>query len=365
MSESLSTSLFGPSLKELYTGKRRADLAMRKQPFLAMVKKKEDFGGELRRITAKYVNPQGGSAGFANAQANTYAGREVKFNITRKSNYQLAHIDAETIEASATDAMALTRALKDRVDGAVMNLGHDLGRKLFQAGGGALGRVASGFGTPTVTLTNLRDARFFEVGMTVTGGTTDGTTNGTKRSGTAQITAINRQAGTITVSGNWTASITGLTTNDYLFRDGDTDANNNGTALNIQGLAAWLPSTAPGATLFNGVDRSVDTDRLGGIRYDGTNKTLENAIIYSASDLGEAGATPDICLMSNRQYANLKVRRCAHRLQVDRAVQRRRRNPRRTRPQLSHQPRLHAEHGHLVFRHAWWRYEDHPARPGW
>ncbi len=307
MSESLSTSIFEPSLKELYPDRRRADLAMRKQPFLAMVKKRDDFGGELRRITAKYVNPQGGSAAFSNAQSNTYAGREVKFNITRKSNYQLAHIDAEVIEASATDAMALTRALKDRMDGAMENLGHDLGRKLFQAGGGALGRVASGFGTPTITLTDTRDTRFFEVGMTVTGGTTDGTSNGTKRVGTAQITAINRQAGQVTVSGNWTASITGLTTNDYLFRDGDTNANNNGTALNIQGLAAWIPSVAPTATLFNDVDRSVDTDRLGGIRYDATNKTIENALTYLASDLADAGATPDIVFASPKKYADLKV----------------------------------------------------------
>ena len=47
------------------------------------------------------------------------------------------------------------------------------------------------------------------------------------------------------------------------------------------------------ATPFQGVDRSVDTDRLAGIRIDGTSLTMSEAFIDAGQRLREAGKRPD------------------------------------------------------------------------
>ena len=65
------------------------------------------------------------------------------------------------------------------------------------------------------------------------------TTTGSLRSGSGTITAIDRDAGTIT----YTGTITSLTANDYLFTQGD--APNGGANVKVSGLAAWIPSSAP------------------------------------------------------------------------------------------------------------------------
>ena len=83
------------------------------------------------------------------------------------------------------------------------------------------------------------------------------------------MTAVNRAAGTITFNSD-VSTITGISVGDHLVREGDYDNV-------ITGFGAWLPTTAPTTSLF-GCDRTQDVDMLGGVRSDGTNKELVEAL---------------------------------------------------------------------------------------
>src|SRR5690606_15691019 len=126
--------------------------------------------------------------------------------------------------------------------------------------------------TTALTLANPEDSFFFEVGMRICASADDGTTGSLKDSGDfITISAIDRDAGVLTGDGNW-SGISGITNDDYLFVQGD-------FGVAASGLGSWVPSSAPGVTTFFGVDRSVDVERLGGIRYNGSGETQETVYI--------------------------------------------------------------------------------------
>jgi hypothetical protein len=72
------------------------------------------------------------------------------------------------------------------------------------------------------------------------------------------------------------------------------------------GLDGWIPSAAPGATPFFGQVRTKDTERLGGIRFDGSAMPIEEALVSAAGKAARAGARPDTCILSYESYINLE-----------------------------------------------------------
>src|SRR5690606_37988352 len=110
--------------------------------------------------------------------------------------------------------------------------------------------------TNTITLTEADDVRNFKIGMTlIASANADGST---PRTGSAVVTAVDEDTGTVTVDS--AAGITSFANSDYLFRKGDP-----GTC--VDGLEVMFPLTAPTTgDSFRGVDRSVDVRRLAGCR---------------------------------------------------------------------------------------------------
>lgn len=311
--ESTSTGIFQPYLKNMWHKGRVIDMAARKMPFFGMLRKTEDFYGDDRKVTVKYVNPMGRSATFSNATGNAKSGRAVRFAVTRKSNYAACYLDSETIEASANNLGALYGALDDQLQGAMNNLLQDMQHNLGTHGGGTRAQLngaptVPGSSNPDYITLDPRYVRHFEVGMVLKCGTTDGTTATTFRStpSTATITAIDRSNNRLYFAAA-TFSGTNWADNDYLSVEGDIDA----TSLlgkKMNGLAAWIPYTAPSTSdSFLGVNRSTDAERLAGFRRDLTKYSIENGIITLAADISEAGGDPDIALLSPRQWANLEI----------------------------------------------------------
>ena len=75
----------------------------------------------------------------------------------------------------------------------------------------------------------------------------------------------------------------------------------------IKGLDAWLPSTAPASTdSFFSVDRSSDTTRLGGIRFDASSLPLEEGLIGAAARVAREGGKPDVCFVNYSNFADLE-----------------------------------------------------------
>lgn len=286
------------ALKELYDGQVVENLVYADNPFLAMVPKSTDFGGKYKPIPIITGASQGRSSTFSNAQGNQSAVQIESFLLTRASDYSIATIDNQTMLASRTDKMAFLEGSKVVIDGAIRSCTNSLASALFRSGTGSIGVIGT-IVAGVIQLTVPADIVQFEVNMTLQSNPTDG---GTPNVALGYVIAVNRSLGQLTVSatlGGPAASPAGWAPGDFLLVQGD----NN---LKVKGLDAWLPATSPTAALFFGVDRSTDTTRLGGVRYDGSAQSIEEALIDASSLLAREGGKPDVAIMSFASYSALE-----------------------------------------------------------
>lgn len=268
-------------LEELYILPGRIhEMVFRDNPFLGMLEKsKQKAGRRYIHVPITWARPQGRSATFANAQGNALPSQIDAFQVTYVSNYGVGTVDGDVIDDAGENVELIAEAVEHEVDGAIANLRDDLALGVFNNVGGARGVAASGTAGTTITLADPEDVVHFEVGMELVASADDGSdTAHTLRSGgaSATVTEVDRDAGTLTTDGGgWVAQIAALADGDFLFVEGDFQNK-------MAGLDSWDPAAAPGATLFFGVDRSVDT-RLGGLRFDGSTLPIEQAIMRGAA----------------------------------------------------------------------------------
>ena len=289
---------FSAALKQHYPDWKVENLVYQSNPFMALVPKYEQFGGEVLKMPLIYGNPQNRSASFATANGQTSSSSLKAFLLTRNSDYSIAEISNEVILASEGDANAFLRAATVEIDGALHALGRSVATKIFRSGSGAIGKVLSYTGaTKTIQLATIEDIVNFEVGMVLQGSLTDGGGAGVK-AGTSKVVTVDRIAGSLTVdadlTGNWAAA-------DYVFVAGDYDNS-------IKGLSAWLPYDNRSSKLagsFFGVTRSADATRLGGLIYDGTSLPIEEALISALALVGREGGNPDYAFMNFADWSNL------------------------------------------------------------
>jgi len=258
------------AFKTLYSKDKIFDLVMAERPLLGLIPKSDNFKGESIKEAIIYGYPQGRSATFSNALAQITSSKVQAFEVTRKKDYGIVRIDNEALEASEGNEGAFFALKAKEMKNIMASLADNLWYSLYGDGTGTRAIVGAE-STTSLTLATLDDVSKFEVGMEVGARQTGA---GAARTGTATITAINRETGVLTSDANWTSQITSLAATDELFVAGDKDAL-------VSGLSAWIPSSAPGATAFYGVDRSVDPVRLGGIRYNGTGKAIHEAIVQA------------------------------------------------------------------------------------
>lgn len=297
---SLNMSTFDAALKQHYTHDRIENMVYKDNPFFAMVSKMKNFDGRNLPVPIKYGLPQGISSTFSTAQSNITNTYLKAFLLTRAKHYSVASIDNETIEASKNDSGAFLSALTLEIDGAIEGVARELAVALFRDGSGAIGQasVAVTSGT-TLTLSLADDIANFEVGMVLV---FCATTTGTLKSGSLSVVSVNRDAGTMVLSAAGTTidGGTGIAASDYIFRQGN-------QSLSVTGIQGWLPNTAPtSGDSFFGIDRSADSVRLAGIRYDGRGMPIEEALVDAAAKVGQLGGRPDYCFLSYTQYAALE-----------------------------------------------------------
>lgn len=294
---SLDLTSFASALKQHYTNDRIENMVYKDNPLLAMLPKMTDFGGKNLPIPIIYGNPQGRSATFSTAQANKTASKISDFVLTRNHDYALASIDNETLEASKGNQNAFMEAATTEIDGAINSVTRSLAISLYRTGSGSIGQVTSSSTGTSITLVEAADVTNFEVNMEIVFSTADG--GGTVKSGSVTVTNVNRDTGVLTVDAlTAIAGGAGVAANDFIFVQGDYDSK-------IKGLLAWLPSTAPGATPFFSVDRSVDVTRLAGIRYDGSALPIEEALIGGIHRVAREGGNPSHCFLSYEKWDEL------------------------------------------------------------
>jgi len=291
-------------LKELYpAGQPLHNLVYDDNPGFAMVPKFEKFTGKYLPTPMIYGVSQGRSASFANAQGNQSPVQAASFLVTRKSDYSIATIDNQTMLAAKDDAGAFIETAKLNIDGAIRSATLSATSGLFRAGTGTIGAIATGGITSgVITLSNVDDVSQFEVNMVLQAAATDGAA---PRTALGYVISVDRSAGTVTVSATGLGGAAGSPTSwaaaDVLLQLGD--SNNK-----ISGYAAWLPLTAPGTTdNFYGVNRSTDTWRLGGGRYAGTTKPIQEALLGAAALVAREGGKPTTAIVNFTSYQALEL----------------------------------------------------------
>ncbi len=298
----LDLSAMNAALKELYDGQVVENLVYADNPFLAMIKKNTDFGGKYKPIPIITGVSQGRSATFSNAQGNQSAVEVKSFLLTRTQDYSLATIDNQTMLASMTDKMSFLEGSKLLIDGAIRSITSSVASAIFRSGSGSIGQVSGSLSNGVITLSNINDIVQFEVNMTLQANQTDG--GATPRAALGYVVGVNRSAGTLTVSalgqGGAAGNPSSWGNGDYLLVQGDLNQKPSG-------LAAWLPFTAPSSgDNFYGVDRSVDTWRLGGGRYDGSSQSIEECLIDGSSLIAREGGKPKTCVTNFASWSALE-----------------------------------------------------------
>lgn len=287
-------------LKEHYKQFSPKNMVYKNNPLFAMVPKYTKFTGDQMPIPQIYANPQSRSATFsvANSAASTANTKGASFNITRKQDYAVAEISHEAMLASEDNAGAFLKIATMEIDGAINAVGRSTATAIYRDGTGTIGRISTGstVASTVITLADPRDIVNFEVGMII--GASSALGSGA-RTGTATVTAINRNTGTLTTGSNWSSQITSLATSDYLYQSGDLNGK-------ISGLDAWVPLADPSSTAFFGVDRTADIVRLSGTRRNLTGVPFEEAVLDVNALVCQEGGSPDYVFMNFINYASFE-----------------------------------------------------------
>jgi hypothetical protein len=269
MSSASTLSTVAFIYKRDYSTHQIADITMRDHVWWAKIHKEGGFGGDSFLYPVRYGNPQGVSGTFANARTNAKGSKGVQLRAYRTAKFGCVTIDGEAALASKGDKKAFYNLVTMETDRVLEEMGDSLAFDFYRDTYGMRGRV-SGITGNVLTLTLAEDARNFKEGMTIQAD--DAATGATPRTGTTFVTAVDEDAGTVTVDD--ATDITGtIQVNDYLFRDGDA-----GTCM--EGLAVCTPLAAPVylTDSFRGVDRGVNANRLAGVRLDDTTLNAEVAL---------------------------------------------------------------------------------------
>lgn len=293
------------ALKEHYKPLRVQNMVYKDNPLLALMPKYTQFGGENMPIPLIYGNPQRRSADFSNGKAVASTSSLGRFVLTRVKDYSFASITGESIKATERDSDAFLRYATMEIDGAMHSLTRSLATAMYRDGTGTIG-IVSTESSGTYTLQQPEDITNFEVGMVLnvfqhqTATTTDSRFQKpdvlNPKGGDLTVTAVDRSAGTFTVSGT-----TGSPGNhNPILQKGDLNAK-------ISGLEAWVPRVLDtnNKTLFS-QDRSADVSRLGGQRFDGSALPIEEALIEGASLVSREGGTPTHCFVDFKTFAKLE-----------------------------------------------------------
>ena len=302
----LDMTSFDAALKQHYTDDRVLNLVYKDNPLLALMPKYESFGGKNLPIPLIYGNPQGRSKTFTKAQTQGAATSSLitDFVLTRVKDYSIATIDNETLEASKGNANAFMEAATTEIDGAINSLTRSIAVGMYRDSSAQIGQVSaepSEAATTVITMKSAGDITNIEVGQKINiwSAKTGGSQRSTDGSDVSwSVTAVDRSAATFTLDDAYDSSGT-IAADDYIFVEGD-------RGLGISGLEDWVPASAPGSTAFFGVDRSVDTQRLGGVRYDGSADPIEEALIEGASRVAREGGKVDHAFLSYAKYAELE-----------------------------------------------------------
>lgn len=276
------------------------DFVLEKSTFLQWVKKTTNGGGLYDRRAFDDASIGGVAWSFDGAQASKSDMGGADWHITWRQLYALFSIDLYAAELASSNSHRLVDLVTSRLDSAAKRFRMVLNKACWGNGGGAIAQIQTN-NTTSLTLTNRADMFLFDRGMKISPSVDDGTGGaGITNDNWQEVATVNRQTRVITPVNTFNAD---WAVNSYVHLRGSYNQA-------IHGVPAWVPTTAPGATLFNNVDRSVDDRRYGIIvapSYFQNVGGLEDFLVMMATWCGEEGAEPDAIWMNPRAAAHLRT----------------------------------------------------------
>lgn len=307
-------------LKDYYDDGMLVNETYRKNPLWSMITKQQDMSNVTGRSfihPVVYATSQGRATNFGLAQSrgNLTGELSVDYTVTRVKNYQVASVNTETVLSTQNDRGAFTKAVTLITDNCLANLGLDQSIAMYGDGTGLRGNISA---TTTIagtvlTLAVSGNVVNFEVGMELDlAATVGGTVRAYGSAGHGlYVIGVNRATGALTIGTtpnpatatavNINDATNGIPTaaqGDFIFARGD-------QSVKMAGLAAWLPYGGPSATPFFGVDRTVDSVRLGGNWLDGTQLSIEDAFIQATTNVATQGYDLTHFFVPYNKYAQL------------------------------------------------------------
>lgn len=276
------------------------DFILEKSRILQWCKKTTNGGGLYDRRAFDDASIGGVSWSFEGAQASKSDMGGADWHITWRQLFALFSIDLFAAELASSSAHRLVDLVTSRLDNAAKRYRMMLSRAIWGNGGGSIARIETN-STTSLVLTARSDMWLFDRGMKISPSTDDGTGGaGITNDNWQEVATVNRQTRTITPVNTFNAD---WAVNSYVFPRGS-------YGLAIQGVPAWVPRSAPSATLFNNVDRTVDDRRYGIIvspSYFSGIGGLEDYLVQAATWIGEEGAESDAIWMNPRAAAFLRT----------------------------------------------------------
>lgn len=296
-------------LKEQFDTHDAYKVLVADDPLLGLMKREDGvLVGKNYKFAIQYGTGRGVSTTIAGARLSKTPNPYTDVLLNRGRLYGVGGIDRETMKIASKNKDSFVNSLEAEQDGILATMNERLSDWAYKNGGGACGKVAAGgISGAVITLTDIGDAQNVQAGTILQFSSTDGTT-GAVEAGTVTVASVDRAAGTITCTGNVTAGVATAVAGMWIFPNQDhatsyADVGGNRVCVGIDG---WIPLTAPGATLFFGINRSVDPVRLGGCRYTGAGRPIQETVTNALASFSQQGAKKvDTLIMSELRVAEL------------------------------------------------------------
>lgn len=276
-----------------------ADILYKNFPILGFIDKDSSWEGDAMVLPIRYGSVTGASVNFGIAQKNKSPSAVTRFSVPFTKEYVVLSVDGQLLRAAATKKGGMASILTSEIESGMLTFRRRLAHGIYGDGGGAIVQFASGaVGGTTLTLADRTQGVHIQKGMVLQFSVDNGfTASAGVRTGTVTVAGINRQTGVVTFTTAVTAGIPAAVNTDFAFWEGDYQGK-------IKGQAAWVPTTAPGATSFFGVDRTADVTRLGGLRVSAA-ASIEETLIDMSAEAFIEGADPDYALLNPLDWAKL------------------------------------------------------------
>lgn len=292
-------------LKELYLNSVEAvDLGYRDNPCMAMLPKNSSTGGDKYIKPIRYAWGTGRSGSYASAHANVGPAGRLRWEMDWTNHYVKAAVENKAIELArgAGRAGAFRDLLVDEADWVQMAFANDVEVEIHQDGTGYRGKAAGAYGATVADAVQLFEGEGvnFNVGDIIQKFDTSADTLPAE---TRVITRVDRDNDVIYFASDFTVATDATPGDeDYFLLEGDSNK--------AFGFKAWLPGSAVTSDLFNGVNRTVDNQRLAGV--DGVQGTapgllITDSFVQTGAKINKHGGRPNLVLTSPEDFADLAL----------------------------------------------------------